>query len=158
MCFKPLYHDQLSRKGRNGEAMNFWMVGYSPKKKKREREGPRCPWICGTSSLVLYFSNWRAGRGSFCSSSHLEGTFYSMAWRGVASFLKLNPLPGRAVGFLAPLHCTFQGTVDNHHPKKKQLVFGFRFCDHIPRVLWVGSPGLSCSVSRRGGCIPCAWS
>ena len=82
-------------------------------KKKREGGGTRCTEFVEESCPCF-----GGGKAVFCVT----------AWGGVSSFLKLSPLPGRGV-FSASLHCTFQGTVNNHPPRKRTA------CLWVP-VLW----------------------
>lgn len=93
-------------------AMNFWKVGYLPNEKKGRVGEP------DVLSLWKRCSCFSDGKAVFCAT----------AW-GSVLFLTGSPLPGRGV-FSASLHCTFQGTVNNHHPRKRTA------CLWVP-ILWL---------------------
>lgn len=131
-------------------AMNLWMVGHFPKK-KREGGGHRCTWICGKHSLALHFGNWRARRGSSALRHALKGLPPAPWTKEVHLFQNSAPDPWRlGVGVRSSY---ISRDCDSSHPKKNtaclwvQIVWS-RSTNNVGGHIW--SPGVS---SCKRSCI-----
>lgn len=139
-------------------AMNLWVVGYLPKKKKKKgRVGD--PDVLEFVGNTILFSTLVIGRLREAALLFVTPWRDCLLLHGLMKCICSKTWPLTCMGWgLASLYRTFQGTVTSLSPRRKQLVFGFRFGNHRQHVAWWAHLGSWSIYLQEKLCFPCALS